>query len=146
MKAYVIGVFLIAALVSVLRLIGYHSGAGERLALGIICVYIVLSPIKNLSAEGFDNLFDIPEIEVDDGAGQILEDALAKGVARSVSQEFSLKTEDILVRLFAFDKESMTAESIEVILSGSAVTADYRAIEGFVNEMNIGECRVEISF
>lgn len=146
MKAYVIGVYLIAALVSVLRLIGYRSGAGERLALGIICVYIVLSPIKNLSVESFDDLFDIPEIEVDEGAGQILEDALAKGVARSISQEFSLKTEDISVRLFAFDKESMTAESIEVILSGSAVTADYRAIEGFVNEMNIGECRVEISF
>jgi hypothetical protein len=145
-KAYVIGVFLIATIVSVLRLIGYRSGVSERLALGIICVYVVLSPIKNLSAEGFDNLFDIPEIETGDGAGQILEDALATGIARSVSEEFSLKRENISVRLFDFDKESMTAGRIEIILSGSAVTADYRLIESFVNEMNIGECRVEISF
>jgi hypothetical protein len=145
-KAYVIGVFLIATIVSVLRLIGYRSGVSERLALGIICVYIVLSPINNLSAEGFDNLFDIPEIDTGEGAGQILEDALATGIARSISDEFSLKRENIAVRLFDFDKESMTAGRIEIILSGSAVTADYRLIESFVNEMNIGECRVEISF
>ena len=129
-----------------LRLIGYRSGVGERLALGIICVYIVLSPIKNLTVESLDDLFDIPEIETGDGAGQILEDALATGIARSISDEFSLKMDNISVRLFDFDKESMTAGRIEIILSGSAVTADYRLIEAFVNEMNIGECRVEISF
>ena len=129
-----------------LRLIGYRSGVSERLALGIICVYIVLSPIKNLTVESLDDLFDIPEIETGDGAGQILEDALSTGIARSVSDEFSLKRENISVRLFDFDKESMTAGKIEIILSGSAVTADYRLIEAFVNEMNIGECRVEISF
>ena len=146
MKAYVIGVFLIATIVSMLRLIGYRSGVSERLALGIICVYIVLSPIKNLTVESLDDLFDIPEIETGDGAGQILEDALATGIARSISDEFSLKMDNISVRLFDFDKESMTAGKIEIILSGSAVAADYRLIEAFVNEMNIGECRVEISF
>lgn len=141
-----IGVFLIATIVSMLRLIGYRSGVSERLTLGIICVYIVLSPIKNLSAEGFDNLFDVPEIETGEGAGQILEEALATGIAGSIADEFSLKRENISVRLFDFDKESMTAGKIEIILSGTAVTADYRLIEAFVNEMNIGECRVEISF
>ena len=146
MKAYVIGVFLIATIVSMLRLIGYRSGVSERLALGIICVYVVLSPIKNLTADSLDDLFDIPEIETEDGAGQILEDALSTGIARSIADEFSLKMDNISVRLFDFDKESMTAGRIEIILSGSAVTADYRLIEAFVNEMNIGECRVEISF
>ena len=146
MKAYVIGVFLIATIVSMLRMIGYRSGVSERLALGIICVYIVLSPIKNLTADSLDDLFDIPEVETEDGAGQILEDALATGIARSIADEFSLKPENISVNLFDFDKESMTAGKIEIILSGSAVTADYRLIESFVNEMNIGECRVEISF
>ncbi|MBR4835466.1 MAG: hypothetical protein IKU99_00505 [Clostridia bacterium] len=141
-----IGVFLIATIVSMLRLIGYRSGVSERLALGIICVYVVLSPIKNLTVDSLDNLFDIPEIETEDGAGQMLEDALSTGIARSIADEFSLKIENISVNLFDFDKESMTAGRIEIILSGSAVTADYRLIEAFVNEMNIGECRVEISF
>ena len=141
-----IGVFLIATIVSMLRLIGYRSGVSERLALGIICVYVVLSPIKNLAVDSLDDLFDIPEIETEDGAGQILEDALATGIARSIADEFSLKMDNISVNLFGFDKESMTAGRIEIILSGPAVTADYRLIEAFVNEMNIGECRVEISF
>ena len=141
-----IGVFLIATIVSMLRLIGYRSGVSERLALGIICVYIVLSPIKNLTVDSLDDLFDIPEIDTEDGAGQILEDALSTGIAGSIADEFSLKIENISVNLFDFDKESMTAGRIEIILSGSAVTADYRLIEAFVNEMNIGECRVEISF
>ena len=141
-----IGVFLIATIVSMLRLIGYRSGVSERLALGIICVYVVLSPIKNLTVDSLDDLFDIPEIETEDGAGQILEDALSTGIARSIADEFSLKMDNISVNLFDFDKESMTAGRIEIILSGPAVTADYRLIESFVNEMNIGECRVEISF
>ena len=141
-----IGVFLIATIVSMLRLIGYRSGVSERLALGIICVYVVLSPIKNLTVDSLDDLFDIPEIDTEDGAGQILEDALATGIAGSIADEFSLKIENISVNLFDFDKESMTAGRIEIILSGPAVTADYRLIEAFVNEMNIGECRVEISF
>ena len=141
-----IGVFLIATIVSMLRLIGYRSGVSERLALGIICVYVVLSPIKNLTVDSLDDFFDIPEIETEDGAGQILEDALSTGIARSIADEFSLKPDNISVNLFDFDKESMTAGRIEIILSGSAVTADYRLIEAFVNEMNIGDCRVEISF
>ena len=141
-----IGVFLIATIVSMLRLIGYRSGVSERLALGIICVYVVLSPIKNLTVDSLDDLFDIPEVETEDGAGQILEDALSTGIARSIADEFSLKPDNISVNLFDFDKESMTAGKIEIILSGTAVTADYRLIESFVNEMNIGECRVEISF
>ena len=141
-----IGVFLIATIVSMLRLIGYRSGVSERLALGIICVYVVLSPIKNLTVDSLDDLFDIPEVETEDGAGQILEDALSTGIARSIADEFSLKPDNISVNLFDFDKESMTAGKIEIILSGSAVTADYRLIEAFVNEMNRGECRVEISF
>jgi hypothetical protein len=67
-------------------------------------------------------------------------------VASAVSSEFSLKKADISVRLFGFDSENMRAEKIEIILSGSALTADYRSIESFVNKMEIGECRVEISF
>jgi hypothetical protein len=146
MKTYVIGVFLIAVLASMLRLLGYRSGVAERVTLGIICVYIILSPIKNLSLESLDDLFDIPEIETGEGAEPILEEALADGIARSVAEKFSLKTGDISVRLFGFDAKKMSAEVIEIILSGNAVTADFRQIESYINEMNIGECRVEISF
>ena len=146
MSEYVVSVFLIAVIVSVLRLISYRSGVAERLALGIICTYIILSPIKNLTVEGFNDIFDIPEINVGEGAGQILEDALADGILSAVSDEFALEKDDISVRLFGFDKERMSCEKIEIILSGSATTADYRGIEKFVNKMNIGECRVEISF
>ena len=146
MNNYALCVFVTAAILSVARIVGYKSGNIERLALGIICVYVILSPLRGLSTDGFDSLLDPPDISIENGAEEVLEDAVAEGVASAVSSEFSLKKADISVRLFAFDSEYMRAEKIEIILSGSALTADYRSIESFVNKMEIGECRVEISF
>ena len=146
MNNYALCVFVTAAILSVARIVGYKSGNIERLALGIICVYVILSPLRGLSADGLDSLLAPPDISIENGAEEVLEDAVAEGVASAVSAEFSLKKTDISVRLFGFDSENMRAEKIEIILSGSALTADYRSIESFVNKMEIGECRVEISF
>ena len=146
MTKYLLSVFVVAALVSLFRLLGYKSGALERIALGIICIYTVISPLASISEVGLDEFFSIPEIEVENGADVLLEDAVAEGIARAVAEEFSIKKSDVSVRLFGFDKEKMSAEKIEIILSGLSVGADYRAIESFVNKMNIGECTVEISF
>lgn len=146
MTKYLLSIFVIAVLLSVLRLLGYRSGAMERLALGIICIYVIASPLGNISDMSFDDFFSIPEIEMENGADEVLEDALCEGIARAVSEEFSLKRADIAVRLFGFNREEMRAEKIEIILSNSAAVADYRAIESFINKMEIGECTVEISF
>ena len=146
MNNYALCVFVTAAILSVARIVGYKSGNIERLALGIISVYVILSPLRGLSADGLDSLLAPPDISIENGAEEVLEDAVAEGVASAVSAEFSLKKADISVRLFGFDSENMRAEKIEIILSGSALTADYRSIESFVNKMEIGECRVEISF
>lgn len=146
MTEYMIGVFVIAAALGVMRLLGYRSGNMEKLALGIICLYVIISPLRSLLDLNFDGFWDIPEIETEDGSAAVLEDAMAEGIARAVVEEFSLRRGDVSVRLFGFDKEVMTADKIKIILSGGAVTADYRGIESFVNKMNIGECKVEISF
>ena len=146
MTKYFVSVFVIAAIVSLLRLLGYRSGIIERVALGIICIYTVVYPLGTAVNFDFDGVFDIPEINVDSGVDGIIEDAFAEGIARAVADEFSLKTKDISVRLFGFDSERMSAERIEIILSGGAVGADYRAIEDYIRKMEIGECVVEISF
>lgn len=146
MNNYALCVFVTTAILSVARIVGYKSGNMERLALGIICAYVILSPLRGFSADRLDSLLTPPDISIENGAEAVLEDAVAEGVASAVSAEFSLKKADISVRLFGFDSENMKAEKIEIILSGSALTADYRSIESFVNKMEIGECRVEISF
>ena len=146
MKEYAASIFVMAALLSVLRIVGYKSGNMERLALGIICVYVLISPLATLRSEGISGVLDTPNIEVENGASSVIENALCEGIEQAVAEEFSLNESYISVRLFGFDAETMRAEKIEIILSGSAVTRDYRAIESYVNKMEIGECRVEISF
>ena len=146
MKEYFAALFVMAAILSVIRLLGYKSGTLERLALGIICLYLLVAPIGRIGEGGVDGLFDIPEIKVENGADSVLCDAVCRGVSSAVAAEFGLKNDDISVRLFDFDSETMRAGQIEIILSGAALTADYRMIESFVNKMEIGEARVEISF
>lgn len=146
MREYIIALFAISVLISVLRLVGYRGGNMERIALGVICAYVVLSPLGGIGEGDLDGIFDIPEIEVGEGASPVLEEAMAEGICRGIAEEFSLDRSDISVKLFGFDHEKMTAERIEIILSGGAVTADYRAIERYVKDMDIGGVRVEISF
>ena len=146
MNKYFISVFVIATLISVLRLIGYRFGSTERLALGIICLYVIASPLRSVGQMNFDSVLDTPSIEVENGADEVLREAMSRGIASAVSDEFDIDEKDISVRLFGFSAETMTSSKIEVILSGSAVSADYRSIESFVNKMKVGECTVEISF
>jgi hypothetical protein len=146
MKEYFAVLFVGAAVLSVIRFLGFKSSNIERLALGVICLYLIIAPIGRLWDVSFDDLLQIPEFEVDGGADALLEDAVSRGVKSAVTSEFGIRGEDISVRLFGFERETMTAEHIEIILSGAAVTADYRMVESFVNKMEIGETRVEISF
>jgi hypothetical protein len=146
MKEYFAVLFVGAAVLSVIRFLGFKSSNIERLALGVICLYLIIAPIGRLGDFSFDDMLHIPEFEVDSGADAILEDAVSRGVKSAVTSEFGIRGEDISVRLFGFERETMTAEHIEIILSGAAVTADYRMVESFVNKMEIGETRVEISF
>ena len=61
-----------------------------------------------------------------------------------MAEKFSLDRENIRVRLYGFDKDSLTADRIRVILSGGAALADYKAVEKYVDGLGVGDCDVEI--
>ena len=145
MKEYMLSVFLISALVGVLSLIAYRGKSDpSRLALGIILVYVVVSPLSELPLEfDFNNL--LGEISVPSGEVEgVAEEAFAEGIARAVASKFSLSEENVRVTVYGFDFSSMTAERIRIYLSGRGALADYKQIEKYINEQKIGECECEI--
>ncbi|MBQ8302715.1 MAG: hypothetical protein IJX97_04100 [Clostridia bacterium] len=71
-------------------------------------------------------------------------EAFEKGVALLIAERYGLDEGGVRVRCAGFDFESMTAERIEVILSGKAIGGDFSAIESYISSLGIGECNVEI--
>lgn len=148
MKEYFLLVFAICVICGVVGLLCYGSGKAERLAVGIIALYVIVSPI----ATGFDDLKlnvdglfpDREDIEVDTGYATILEEAFIDGVKGAINEKFSIKKENIRVKTQGFDPERMTCDSICVTLRGIAVLADVESVVKYLNELSIGECSVEI--
>ena len=147
MSEYALAVFGICLVVGICLTVSHGSGKAQSLALGIITLWVILSPLGDM-AEHFDpnswgESFDIPEYN----SGEIdivIEDAFADGICSAVSDKFSLDREDVRVRLYGFDKTEMRAEKIMIILSGRAAFSDYKAVEKYINSMEVGECNVEI--
>lgn len=148
MTEYAITVFAICAVVGVLSLISYGSGRAESLSLAIITLFIIAAPVVravgSFDMEGWLSSFDSPDYEVDSEYGEVLRESFAEGISLAVADKFSLNKEDIRVRLSGFDAQNMRADSIKIILSGRAVFADYKAVESYIDRLEMGECSVEI--
>ena len=145
MSEYALAVFGICLVVGICLALSNGSGKAQSLALGIITLWVILSPLGDM-IEHFDPNsldVDIPEY----GSGELdalIEDAFADGICTAVADKFSLDTDDIRVRLYGFDKEKMRAEKIMIILSGRAALSDYKAVEKYINSLEVGEGNVEI--
>ena len=149
MSAYFICIFGICATVGILGLLSYNEkNSAERAALGIILLYVVLSPIANefgkLDLDSFDIGSLTEGIDSDLGYSEVTEGAICDGICLAIASEFSLSDEDIIVRIFNFDFEKMRGDTVRVILLGRAALADNKAIKKFVDEMGVGECEIEI--
>ncbi len=148
MTEYAITVFAICAIVGVLSLISYGSGKAESLSLSIITLFVIASPIVSAAGsfdiDGWLSSIGSPDYEVDSEYGAVLEESFAEGIALAVADKFSLNKEDIRVRVWGFDPENMRADNIKIILSGRAALADYKAVESYIDRLEMGECSVEI--
>ena len=115
-----------------------------KLALGIIAIYLILSPLAKIDFD-FDNSFEItlPE-SAEGGYSEVAKDAFERGISSSVADKFSLEAELVSAEAVGFDFDFMRAEKIKITLTGRAVFADRRAIEEYINKMEIGACTVEI--
>lgn len=148
MKKYAIAVFAVSILGGILDMLS--SGAlksAEKLAIGMITLYVVLSPLTslgNLGEKDFVNIFEAPDIEHDKIYVDRAEEAFCLGISRAVAKKFNIDTSQVRVSTRNFDFENMRAEKIFVVLSDGAITSDYRAIESYINDMKIGVCECEI--
>ncbi len=148
MSGYALGVFAICLISGICLTLYQGSGKSQNLALGIITLWVILSPLGEIvghfDPDAWLDSIKIPEYEGGDEMNYIIEDAFADGISRAVAERFSLEDKDIRIRLYGFDKTEMRAEKIMIILSGRAALADYKAVEKYVREMEVGECNVEI--
>ena len=147
MTNYAAVVFAACCISGALGLLVYKEGRGESLSLGIITLFLLVSPIADLSGSvggGLSDLLDTPSVEIGSGYADALEQSYAEGLCLALGEKFTIEKEDIAVRIVGFDAESLRAERIELILSGDAALCDYRAVEKYIEEISSGECRVEI--
>lgn len=151
MSNYALTVFIVCVLAGVLGKISY-GGKNDisRIAISVISMFVIITPLVNAAKEiNIDSIVEIDgwqSEEIEGGYEAVAESAFAKGIGRAVSEKFSLDSSEIKVSVYGFDFEKMFAEEIKITLSGRSVSADYRAIEKYVNSMEIGECEVAVEF
>lgn len=147
MKDYLFTLVAVCLVMGVISMLG-SSGRGERLAIGIITLYVTVAPLVTaISDIDLDELFTPPDNitgNYDDGYKEVAEDAFADGIARAVADRFLVNISDVGVTLYGFDFDTMRAERINIVLSGGAIFTDYKAVESYVNDMDIGVTNAEI--
>ena len=152
LDGYVISVVFASVLVALGGYISYGSASRTvKAATYIILLYVITTPIISLLS-GFEDIsldggFDFDDVVYDDESfSETACEAFTEGICALVASEYKLSGDDIAVYVFDFDFEKMRAGKIRIILSGRAVSADFRSIENFVAESGLGECEVKIDF
>lgn len=109
------------------------------LLLGLLFLMSLIAPLPSaLEAvgDGISSLPDFSEGELDGGDYyDTALFALEEGVRCAVSEQFSLDKENVQVKIYGFQAQSMSAETVYVTLTGKGAFADYKAIESFVESI-----------
>ena len=148
MKEYLISVVMITSLVALAS--HFLSGSAEgygRLALGIVLLYAVLSPLVSLlsALPSLPSLPDSPQEDTDAPLYEVYaQEGFCRGIAVAVGEKFSVPEALISVRAEGFDVQKMRAEKIHILLRGEAIFADGFSIESYVEGEGLGDCEVEI--
>ena len=155
MYDYLVSVLVISSLLGLITYLSY-PGASERttkFAVSVLLIYTVMTPILTFISEfsGADaqDILENIKGEIPDGDKEYIsvsEEAIKSAIKKLIFSEYGIPEENIQVNVFGFDFERMRAEKINVILSGKGALSDYRSIERFVSELNIGVCEVMIEF
>lgn len=148
MTQYALGTFVILAISGILSLLSYGFGTSEKIAVGIITAFIIISPIlsavRQVDASGLLDSITDSGYEPDKTPSLVAEKAFAEGIKSAISEKYTIDKDNIRVKITAFDMKAMMAGEIKIFLCGRAALADYRGIEEYVNGLGMGVCRVEI--
>lgn len=148
MTGFAFSVFAICLVGGIALLLCYGSDRGESLAVGIITLSVILTPLVREAAElDPEDWLDSVRGEVSEVSPEyipVLEQAFSDGIKRAVAEKFSINEDNVRISLVGFDAEKMRAERIRIVLRGSAALSDYRAVEKYINGLDLGECNVQI--
>jgi hypothetical protein len=146
MTGYAAAVFAACCIGGLLGLCFYKDGRAESLSLGIITLFIIVSPLAELRGMGGDvfDIFDTPTPEIGSDYADYIERSYEEGIRQAVAEKFQINKDEIGVSAVGLDTESLSAQRVTVYLRGSALLCDYRGVKKYVEEISSGECVVEI--
>lgn len=148
-----LGFLVTASAVVALGSLISHGGKTERavrLALGVMLLSVAVVPLISAVTDAVDDakLIFSEDVPPEGTSGNLYEktaeDAFCEGIKKLVVSEFSVSKSEIDVRVFGFKVDEMCADSVKIILSGSAVHTDYRSLCSRIEELGLGKCEVEL--
>ena len=139
-------------LIAVSLVIGFASflflgeERASRFAVGVLFMYATVLPaVAAIKKVDIGSVFGNIEGEFSDGEYELVaKDAFEEGIRDAVCQKFSLAEDNVRISAHGFDFEKMSADSISVVLSGTAIFSDIEKIEKYVTALGCGRCEVEI--
>ena len=140
-----LGVFIAVALgVSHLKL-----KTSVTFGAGVVLISAILLPMVDIiKGYDIDDALDnvLGKIEYEDKTDDAIELAFEDGVARYISDRYSIRAECVSVKADGFSLGELRAQRIYVTLSAEAVLVDYKRIEREIAEEFTygGECEVSI--
>lgn len=148
MTKYAIGVFAVCLISGVATLLSHSSGKMEKVAIGIISLYIIIAPmaaeLQDFDLNAWLSSLQKVDYEIESEHSAILEDAFTDGISAAIADKFSFDRNDVRVRVYGFDSKNLRADRIRIILSGAAALGDYKAVERYIGGLSLGKCEVEI--
>ena len=155
MAEYLAGVVIMSAILGLISYASYPSGSerATKFAVSVLLLYTALMPafslISKLSSVDIDSIIEngyAPDFDQGGEYIEVAEESFKSGISKLIFTKYGVPEENIEVFVFGFNFESMRADSIKVILSGSGAFADFRGIEEYITEQGLGKCEVVISF
>ena len=147
MKEYMIGIFVLSAVLGLLSLLLYRGGreSGARFAFGVLLLFTVAMPLSSFSFDILSSLgegAEYPEFS-ENGFAETVRTAFEEGIERLIEEEMSRPHGAVTVVADGFSPTEMRADLIRIYLSGAGAFADARRVEAIVEKYGLGECCAE---
>ena len=145
MTEHLVTLLTLAFLIGALGLIAYREkDAAVRFAFATLTLCALIRPISDFVREAGEFSVEIKDEDIsDEEYVSYLSRAVEDGIRDSVCDEFSLKPEDVTVKVDGLDPKSMRCERVRIFISPRAMTASVRDIEKYIKKLGFGECDAE---
>lgn len=148
MNEYINSIIFVSFCIAVFSFLLYKENErSARLAFGILLCYVTLFPLIKLPSVDVSGIISGIQGGIESGEHIYREDAkeaFEEGISAAVSAEFSLDAGEVRAVLHGFDFQNMSAESVQILLSGKSAFSNIEKIKKYVSELGLGDCEVLI--